>query len=182
MFLLQNGLNTVTGDPLLDVERAWQIDVGLRYDQGPLAFEIHGFHSWVLDYITFENLGVGRPFGTPEQVQLKFVNTELATLVGAEFNLSMKLGRTSTTYAAVSYISGRDHTRNGNFATRRASLLFRPSVQVPGLPRGYFSDVPGAAEEPLPGVLPLDSRLRLCGCTRGIAATLDGGPCGAGCR
>ncbi|MFP6765373.1 MAG: TonB-dependent receptor, partial [Planctomycetaceae bacterium] len=31
MFLLQSGLNTITGDPRLDTERRWQIDLGANY-------------------------------------------------------------------------------------------------------------------------------------------------------
>ena len=37
MFLLQNGLNTVTGDPTLDPERLWQLDAGLKYDETALG-------------------------------------------------------------------------------------------------------------------------------------------------
>ena len=39
--------------------------------------------------------------------------------------------------------------------------LKNTSVRVPGLPRGSFSGIVGAAEEPLPGILPLESRVGL---------------------
>jgi outer membrane receptor protein involved in Fe transport len=58
----------------------------------------------------------------------------------------------------VKYVQGEDHTRNGRFATRQATAV-TPSEQVPGLPRGFFSGIPGDAEEPLPGIPPLESRL-----------------------
>ena len=86
LFLLQNGQNTATGDPELDPERLWQVDVGLELDRGSVRAGINGFHAWVQDYVTFENLNVftGPPNGQVEQVSLQFVNTELATLAGAE--------------------------------------------------------------------------------------------------
>jgi outer membrane receptor protein involved in Fe transport len=160
MFLLQNGLNSVTGDPLLNVERAWQIDVGAKYVKGPLRWRVNGYHAWVLDYITFENMSVQPSATAPEQVQLKFVNTDLATLVGGELNAEYDLANYFTPYATVSYITGRDHTRNGSFATQPVSSG-APSVRVAGVPRGNFSGVAGAAEEPLPSIPPLESRLGL---------------------
>ena len=60
MFVLQNGVNTVTGDPRLNKERLCQIDVGLQLDNGWLRGRIGGFYGWAWDYITFENLGIVR--------------------------------------------------------------------------------------------------------------------------
>jgi len=160
MFVLQNGQNTVTGDPRLKPERAWQIDLGVRCDYPRFRGGVNGFHAWIVDRITFENLSVFRapPLGQVEQVGLKYVNTELATLAGLELYCEYDWNCWLTPFATLYYVDGRDRTRNGEFATRPAAPFF-PSVRVPGLPRGSFSGVAGAAAEPLPGVPPLDSRV-----------------------
>ena len=160
LFLLQNGLNTATGDPTLRPERLTQIDLGLRCDGCRFRAGVNGFYAWIHDDITFENLGVvaGPPAGQMEQINLKYVNTELATLSGFELYGECDLNCWITPFATLSYVEGRDHTRNGSFATRPASPG-SPSVRDPGLPRGDFSGVTGAAKEPLPGIPPLESRL-----------------------
>jgi outer membrane receptor protein involved in Fe transport len=160
MFVLQNGLNTLTGDPRLDPERLCQIDLGLRYDDGVIRGRIGGFHAWAWDYITFENLGVvhGPPAGQVEQVQLKYVNTDLATFTGVEAYGECDLTGWLTPFATLSYVEGRDQTRNGHFATKGA-VPGSPSTIDPALPRGAYSGVAGSPQEPLPGIAPLESRL-----------------------
>jgi iron complex outermembrane receptor protein len=160
MFLLQNGLNTVTGDPTLRPERAWQVDLGLAWEYRRFRGGINGFHAWVLDYITFENTRIlrGPPAGQVEQVNLQYVNTDLATLTGAELYAEYDLSNALTPFATLRYVDGRDRDRTGDFATRPVSPG-SPKQKVPGLARGFFSGIPGAAEEPLPGILPLETRL-----------------------
>jgi outer membrane receptor protein involved in Fe transport len=160
MFVLQNGLNTVTGYPQLDKERLCQVDLGLKYDNGRFRGAISGFHGWAFDYITYENTGIvrGPPVGEVEQVQYIYVNTDLATFAGGEARGEFDLNRWLTPFATLSYVEGRDRTRNGNFATKPAEPG-SPAERVPGLPRGFFSGVAGAAEEPLPSIVPLESRL-----------------------
>jgi outer membrane receptor protein involved in Fe transport len=158
MFLLQNGVNVITGDPRLDPERVWQIDVGLRYENGALRFGMRGYHAWLRDYITFENMRTFGAAGVPEQISLKYVNTDRATIAGAELYGEYDLTCSLTIFAAAKYVEGRDHTRNGSFATQHAQNG-QPSERVPGLPRGWFGRIPGAPQEPLPGIVPLDSRL-----------------------
>jgi outer membrane receptor protein involved in Fe transport len=164
MFVLQNGQNSVTGDPQLKPERAWQIDLGVAWDYPRFRGGISGFHTWVLDYITFENLNVFRapPAGQVEQVSVKYVNTELATLAGAELYCEYDWCCWLTPFATLRYVDGRDRTRDGDFATRRAAPD-SPSERVPGLPRGSYSKEAGdpadASAEPLPGVPPLESRV-----------------------
>jgi outer membrane receptor protein involved in Fe transport len=159
MFVLQNGLNILTGDPRLNPEQLCQIDVGLRLDTDRFRGRIGGYHGWAWDYITFENTGIQRgPSGEIEQVRLKYVNTDLATFLGAELYGECDWNDWLTPFATVSYIEGRDRTRNGDFATW-SSGPGRPSSRWPGLPRGAFSGVSGSEEEPLPGISPLESRL-----------------------
>ncbi|NUQ64558.1 MAG: TonB-dependent receptor [Pirellulales bacterium] len=160
MFLLQNGLNTVTGDPLLEPERLTQVDLGLQCDYERFHGAARCFFGWADDYITFENLSVfrGPPAGQVEQVNLKYVNTDLATLNGVELYGAYDLNPHLTPFATLRYVEGKDRTRNGDFATR-PNRPGQPSEQVPGLPRGSFSGIAGGDEEPLPGILPLESRL-----------------------
>lgn len=162
MFLLQSGLNTVTGDPRLDAERKLQIDAGLEYSDDRFSVSGNFFHAWVHDRITFENLSVrrGPPFGQIEQTNLKYVNTERATLFGFEGDAEWQLSDSVSLFGQLSYVEGTDHTRNGDFATLQAqSLPLSPSQRVAGQPRGAFSGVAGGSEEPLPGIAPLQSTL-----------------------
>ncbi len=160
MFVLQNGVNTVTGDPRLRRERLCQLDLGLKYDDQRLRGRIGGFHAWAWDYITFENMGqVPSPSdGSVAQEQLKYVNTALATFVGGEAWGEYDVTSCLTPFATLSYVDARDRTRNGEFATKPATSG-SPSVRTPGLPRGWYGGVAGADQEPLPGILPLESRV-----------------------
>jgi iron complex outermembrane receptor protein len=166
LFLLQNGQNTATGDPLLDPERMWQFDFGLKYDARPWRGGAKFFYAWVQDYITFENLRVvtGPPFGQVEQVQLKYVNTDLATLTGAELYGEVDATAWLTPFATLRMVQGVDRTRDGDFATRPVAdggVTVIPSERTAGLPRGFYSGIDGASEEPLPSIMPLEARLGL---------------------
>ncbi len=160
LLLLQNGLNNVTGDPRLKREQMIQADLSIDFDGEYVRAGARGFYGWALDYITFENTNIvrGPPNGNVQQVSLRYVNTDLATLVGFESFAELFPKRRLTPFVNLRYVDGRDRTRNGDFATTngRAGL---PSVQVPGLPRGFFSGVTGSDSEPLPGISPLEMRI-----------------------
>ncbi len=160
MFLLQNGLNTVTGDPKLDKERLIQFDLRLTCNTERMRSSLVAYHAWAFDYITYENLRVvpGPPVGDIEQVNLKYVNTERARLWGFEGFLEYDATSWLVPFATIKYVHAEDRTRNGNFATSEATQT-AASEQVFGLSRGSSSLVPGAAVEPLPGILPLESRV-----------------------
>jgi outer membrane receptor protein involved in Fe transport len=160
MFVLQNGANTLTGDPLLRPEKLLQADLGLACKYDDFRGSVRGFYGWGFDYITFENLRVfhGPPVGAVVQESLKYVNTELATLAGFEMLGEYDVHPWWTPFANVKYVEGTDRTRNGDFATIRAEPGV-PSTRDPTKPRGYYSGVAGAAVEPLPSILPLESRL-----------------------
>jgi outer membrane receptor protein involved in Fe transport len=165
MFVLQNGLNTVTGDPRLKPEQLLQSDVALRYERDNLRARLNGFFGWAWDYVTFENMNVvyGPPVGEVVQEQLKFVNTDLATFIGGELYGEWDATAWLTPFTSLSYVAGTDRTRNGHFATKQVTpgTPPTPSVRVPGLPRGSYSGIPGAEQEPLPGIVPLESRVGL---------------------
>jgi iron complex outermembrane receptor protein len=170
MFLLQNGLNTVNGEPRLAPEQLWQLDVVLAHQGDRFNAQVRGFQSWIHDYITFENIGVLNNPATNavEQINLKYVNTDLATLSGVEFLGTYEWTDMLTPFANLQYVRGQDQTRNGDFATSQAAPgpnnTVIPSERHPGLPRGSFDSEPnvaGAAKEPLPQIVPLQSRIGL---------------------
>ncbi len=162
MLLVQNGLNNITGDPTLDSEKMLQFDVLLDYQSDLYSIGIRGFHSWAFDYITFENTSVKKKdnqvTGQVEQVSLRSVNTDLATLAGFETFAELFPQKSLTPFATMRYVDGRDRTRNGNFATRDGSA-FNPSQKDPNRRRGAFSGIMGADAEPLPGISPLETRI-----------------------
>jgi outer membrane receptor protein involved in Fe transport len=141
--LLQNGLDSVIGNPNLQPERSYQFDVGLQLQAERLRAGINGFYSWINNYITFENEGFFTANGgnTPF-TKFKFVNTELATLAGGEAYTEIDVTEWLTPFGTIMYVEGRDHTRDNRGA------FFIP-----------FGAVPGAAEEPLPGIPPLEARV-----------------------
>lgn len=159
MFLIQNGLNTVTGDPNLDKERRVQVDLRLQKQTERWRLGGNLFHAWVNDYITFEAMSaVAGPPGGIQQINLKYVNTDLATLWGAEAFGEYDWTDHLTPFATLRYVEGQDRSRNGSFATRQATANV-DSAQVAGMNRGAFSTLGGGASEALPGILPLESRL-----------------------
>ena len=163
MFLLQSGLNTVTGDPLLNPERRTQIDLGLAYDDGRFRAGVTGFQAWVNDRITFESMSVrpGRSMAQVEQVNLRYVNTDLAVLHGFEANAEYDLTELISVFSTLSYVEGTDLTRNGDFATRQAdSDISTTSRRIPGAIRGSRDGTRRtlAGREALPGIAPLVAR------------------------
>ncbi|WP_417750016.1 TonB-dependent receptor domain-containing protein [Rosistilla oblonga] len=162
MLVLQNGLNNVTGDPLLKKEKMLQMDLALNYRSERVRTGIRGFYAWGFDYITFENTSVTYvpPAGEVGQVSLRYVNTDLATLSGFETYFEANPESVLTPFANMRYVAGRDRTRNGNFATSNGSFG-NPSQQVDGAPRGAFSGISGSDAEPLPSISPLETRLGL---------------------
>lgn len=161
LFLLQNGENTATGDPRLDPERITQVDLGLGLNQGRVRAGANGFYAWINDYITFENMRViPNPMnGDPGQVNLKYVNTDLATLAGIDSYFEFDATPWATLFANVTYVQGEDRTRNGDFATIIHGGPGSPSTRDPTQPRGFYSGVAGASSESLPSILPLETRL-----------------------
>ena len=135
----------------------------MKYDNGPLRGRIGGFHAWAWDYITFENLGIvrGPPAGQVEQVQLKYVNTELATFVGAEAVRRMGPDRLAD---AVRHAELRRRAATGRATAtsppsrRRRAVPARVSTACLAAPSAAWR---ARAEEPLPSIVPLESRLGL---------------------
>ena len=150
----------MTGDPTLKNERLLQVDLGWEYRGEKVRSGVRAYHAWGFDYITFENTLVNYipPIGDVGQESLRYVNTALATLTGAEAFGELFPTSPITPFGVVKFVDGRDRTRNGNFATSNGSQG-DPSRKVDGLSRGFFSGIVGGASEPLPGIPPLETRI-----------------------
>jgi len=145
--ILQQGFSSVVGNPDLDPESLWQIDVGMKADCGRFRGGASGFYAWVHDYITYRAFSFA--FNEPTALAVQFVNTDLATLSGGEVYGEYDMNEWLTSFGTLSYVEGRDHSR-GN----RGVVLNDPGgVPVPGV------SALGSSEEPLPGIAPLESRL-----------------------
>lgn len=163
LFVLQNGLNTVTGDPLLKKEQLWQVDLGMNCEYSRFRGSCNAFHAWIEDAITFENMGVNLlpPTGQDQQTRLKYVNTDLVTMIGFDASAEYDFSQWFSTFATMSYVEAEDRSRNGSFATEPfsgAGLPIVPSRRRQGLSRGTFGRV-GDPSEALAGISPLETRL-----------------------
>ena len=147
--------NAPYGNPNLSPERQWQIDAGLSHESDDVRAGINGFHAWVLDYITFDAAPTIVPFTDPSAVPFNYtwVNTELATLAGANAYFDLDLTDCWQSFARLAYIDGRDRTRlRSNSPIRDA---FGGSI------RSETSFRPASDAEPLPVMPPLESRVGL---------------------
>jgi outer membrane receptor protein involved in Fe transport len=143
--VVQNGLNSVVGNPLLSPELGWQLELGMRtqFERFRGGFSI--FYAWIHNYVTWEVIDAQTGgFDT-----LRYVNTDLATLSGFELYGEYDAACWLTPFGSVGFVEGRDHTRDS-----RGSLVVQ-NTQPP------FQGVPSASqqpEEPLPGIPPMDFR------------------------
>ncbi len=139
---LQRGQTFLLGDPQLNQEQCLQLDLGLRADYGVWKGGVHGYHAWIKDYITYDLYSPADPdFGFPQGAA--FVNTDLATLTGAETYGQCQLTREWAMFGALSYVEGTDHSRTN---AHRQGTDPRSGTAVPD-------------KEALPGISPLESRV-----------------------
>lgn len=138
---LQQGFTSVLGNPELEPEKLFQIDVGFKANYERFRGGLNFFHAWVNDYVTFAAIGDVQGkivLEANDALQVRFVNTGLATLYGGEAYAEYDLSDVLTPFATLTYVRGQDHTR-GN---RGNPLL----------------GLPNPDSEPLPMITPLDSR------------------------
>jgi outer membrane receptor protein involved in Fe transport len=140
MGVIQNGLNIVHGNPFMTPEEARQLDLGLRAQYDSFHFGLNGFYSWIHNYITF--LEEGQVFSGGPFNQVRFINTNRASLSGFEMYADWDMYEWLTPFVVMSYVEGRDYSRDN-----------RPTID----PTKVFS----GPQEPLPGIPPLDTRLGL---------------------
>ncbi|TWU42042.1 TonB-dependent receptor [Novipirellula artificiosorum] len=140
---LQRGLTFLQGDPELNPERLFQLDVGTRFEDRDVSFGLHGYYSWIKDYITYDLFD---PAGTVDGFQqgASMVNTDLATIAGFETYGQYAASDYVTLFGIMSYVEGRDHHRTN--PARRSEFIDR-------------SGNLDVESEPLPGISPLETRL-----------------------
>ncbi len=100
------------------------------------------------------------PNGDVGQVSLRYVNTDLATILGGEWFGELLPNSPVTPFANLRVVDGRDRTRNGNFATTNGDS-FTASRKVAGQVRGAFNQgqIVVSNAEPLPSMPPLEMRM-----------------------
>lgn len=108
MGVLQSGFARLIGNPTLDKERNWQIDLSLNYEQGPLQARITAYHSWIQDYITYTQLGF--------PALTIYTSTDLATLAGMEGTAEYALDEQTSLFGTFLYQDGRDRVLNAPLA------------------------------------------------------------------
>ena len=158
--VIQNGFNSVYGNPNLNAARHTQLDLSLRANYEDFRIGGTGFYAWVKDYTTYEVILFNALPGTEQARALTFVNTPFATLSGFEAYAEFDHTHWLTSFGTVSFVEGRDHSRSEG-----GSSFFNPAIaeftQDPNAPRGSLSGsgLPGSDEEPLAGISPMESRL-----------------------
>lgn len=140
---LQRGLTFLQGDPELESEKIFQVDIGTRYQNDRTQFGLQGYYSWIHDYITYDLID---PAGNIDGFQQGafFVNTDLASIAGMECFGQHAVRDWMTLFGSVSYTEGRDLSRD-----TPARLSAFPDR----------SDLAGIDHEPLPGIHPLEGRV-----------------------
>ena len=101
----QSGLSRVVGDPQLDPERNWQIDVGVTAEYDRFRGKAAYYHSWLVDYITFRDEIVS---GFPGARLLQYINTPSARLHGFELYGDYRLLPRLSVFGKMSYVEGTD--------------------------------------------------------------------------
>ena len=103
--IIQSGFSRVIGDPELDKERSWQVDLGFEANADYVRFRGTAYHAWIHDYITYSANIVNDPSGAR---LLLATNTDLATLTGFELSTDVDLTSMITGFATLRYVDGRD--------------------------------------------------------------------------
>ena len=103
--VIQSGFNRFIGTPTVDKERAWQVDASLETERDFWRGRLAGYHSWIVDYITYTSLDVDTPEGAR---LLRTINTDLATLSGFEASAELDLMPRWTVFGSMFLVDGRD--------------------------------------------------------------------------
>jgi outer membrane receptor protein involved in Fe transport len=110
--IAQSGFTRVIGDPDLDEERDWQVDIGLQADYGYWRGRAAVFHAWVDDYVTLDGSTVTDPPLFESARLFRFTNTEEATLAGFEVSGEYDWSDYLSPFATMKYVEGRDQIIN----------------------------------------------------------------------
>lgn len=139
--ILQQGFTSVRGNPELNPERLYQMDLGVRGRFERARVGLAGFYSFINDYITYDPIG-GPKVGIVDfprfqrALTVKFVNTDLATLWGGEAYAEYDLTSWMTPFAVMSYVSGRDLSVDGrqDFDLDGGRVTFANNQPLAGFP------------------------------------------------
>ena len=148
LFLLQNGVNTLVGNPSLKSSRAWQVDLGLSLERPQYRGSINGFFALVEDYITYDSRSVLLDATRFQQV-LTPVNSDLVAMGGVEVQGEVDLADTVTGFGSLAWTAARDLRRDDG----------RQTQATPVAPTNAASLPTAGDEEPLPSISPLETRI-----------------------
>jgi outer membrane receptor protein involved in Fe transport len=101
----QSGFTRIYGDPFLEPERDWQIDLGMAADYDKFRSRLNVFQAWIVDYITYKDEFV---FQFLDARRFKYINTNLGTLTGFDWFGEVDLYPRLSTFARMSYVQGQD--------------------------------------------------------------------------
>lgn len=149
LFLLQNGVSTIVGNPSLKSSRVWQVDLGLNMERPQYRGSLNGFIALVEDYITFDSRQVLLNATNFQQV-LSPVNSELVALGGVELVGEVDLNQSLTGFGSLSWTAGRDLRRDDG----------RTTTATP-LPGNTLALPTAGDKEPLPSISPMETRIGL---------------------
>ncbi|OYP31673.1 hypothetical protein CGZ80_20915 [Rhodopirellula sp. MGV] len=107
--IIQSGFSRMIGDPSLSKERNWQVDARVNWKYEYIRGRMGAFHSWVVDYITYNANLINDPQGSR---LLRATNTDYATLAGMEFYTEADLVRGVQVFTSLNYLDGRDREIN----------------------------------------------------------------------
>lgn len=107
--IIQSGFSRVIGDPSLSKERNWQIDARVDMEYDYLRGRLSGFHSWIVDYVTYTANLIDDPDGSR---LLRAINTDFATLTGFEYYCEADLVDGWQVFGSLAYLDGRDREIN----------------------------------------------------------------------
>ncbi len=115
---IQNGLNSIYGNPNLRKEEMHQLNLGLNAKYEKVRLGAGAFGAFLPNYITYRNAGlftVNIPqvgTGVTPINQLQFINTRSATLYGFDAYGEVDASPWLTPFATLSYVQGWDQSRD----------------------------------------------------------------------
>jgi outer membrane receptor protein involved in Fe transport len=143
--LIQNGFNSIYGNPNLQEERMHQFDVAMTTKFERWRGGAGGFFSFINDYVTYQPLGnftivdsASGQVATTKLRQLQFINTDEARILGFEAYSEYDLLPWLTPFATAGYSDGRDLTKHEalpGFAPFEARVGLRLHDSDPDNPR-----------------------------------------------
>jgi iron complex outermembrane receptor protein len=131
--IIQSGFSRVIGDPRLEKERNWQLDLTFTADYENWRGRASMYMAWINDYVTF----AANPISDPSGARLLLAtNTDLATLGGFELYGERDVRPWLTAFASLNYVEGRDREIDAALPQiipmwSRAGLRIKPVTETP---------------------------------------------------